>query len=44
MKLESRIKSELHNAYEVRFRPGARPDEVVDTETSDLGVRTGRHP
>ena len=40
--MESRIKPELNRAYYVRFRPDARLDEFVDTETSDRSVRIGR--
>jgi len=40
--MESRIKPELNLAYDVRFRPGARPDGFVETETGDRGVRIGR--
>ncbi len=39
---DTMIKPEVHHLCGVRFRPAARPDEFVDTETSDRGVRTGR--
>jgi hypothetical protein len=40
--MKSWIKSELHNVCDVRFRPDARLDEFVDTETNDRSVRIGR--
>ena len=31
------IKPEVHHICGMRFRPAVRPDELVDTETSDQG-------
>jgi len=38
------IKPEINRAYYVRVRPAARPDECVDSETGDRGVRIRRLP